>query len=24
LFSGLGFVETGERVDDERVMELPG
>jgi diamine N-acetyltransferase len=24
LFAGLGFVETGERVDDERVMELPG
>jgi len=24
LFTRLGFVETGEQVDDERVMELPG
>ncbi len=24
LFTRLGFVETGERVDDERVMELSG
>lgn len=24
LFTRLGFVETGERVDDERVMELRG
>jgi diamine N-acetyltransferase len=24
LFAGLGFVETGEQVDGELVMELPG